>query len=89
MICWVRLDKYEHVDLNDKSETLDVKSLVIKTMWLMKSEVFGESVKRAQNVLHLSIDSLNFSVMTKRLWWELYPLRNPHWLGKSLSLNYS
>ena len=31
----------------------------------MQSEVFGKSVKRARNVLHLSIDSLNFSVITK------------------------
>ena len=37
----------------------------------------------------LSIDSLNFSVITKRLCWELYPLRNPHWPGKCLSLKYS
>ena len=51
----------------------------------MKSKAFDESVRRAPNAFPLSIDSLNFSAITKRLGWELYPLENPYWLGKSLS----
>ena len=66
-----------------------MQNLGIKSVESMQSKAFDKSVKRAANALSLSIDSLNFSVMTKRLCWELYPLRNPHWLGKSLSWKYS
>ena len=35
---------------------------------------FDKSVGRASNALHLSINSLNFFVITGRLCWELYHL---------------
>ena len=58
-------------------------------MWSMQSKVFDKSLRRAQNALSFSIDSFNFSLITKKLYWELNPSRNPHWLGNSLSLKYS
>ena len=73
LIHWVRFDKYKYINCNYKSETLGS---------------FGKSVKKAPNVLPLSTDSLNFSVITKKLCSELYPQQNPHWLGKFLSLKY-
>ena len=58
-------------------------------MWSMQSKAFDKSLRRAQNALSLSIDSFNFSLITKKLCWELNPSRNPHWLGNSLPLKYS
>ena len=39
----------------------------------MQSNTFDKSIRKASNALTLSIHSLNFSVITTRLCWELYP----------------
>ena len=44
-----------------------MQNLGIKSVGSMQSKAFDKSVKRAPNALPLSIDSLNFSVITKRL----------------------
>ena len=53
-------------------------------MWSIQSNAFEKSVRRAPNWCPLSINSLNFSIITIRHCWALCPFRKLHWFGERM-----
>ena len=63
------------MSFNYKSETSNIKSLAMETVWSMESKAIDKSLKKSSKCVTFIYWSLNFSVITKILCWELYPLR--------------
>ena len=72
-----------YINFDDIREITNGKSSIIKSVWSMQSKIFDKSVKRAPNILPLSIGFLNFSGISKSLCWEQYPSQKALWLGNT------
>ena len=55
----------------------------------MQSNAYDNSVRRAPNSCSLSMASLNFSIISRRHCWALFPFRKPHWLRERMLSKYT